>query len=291
MKTRLTLFAAALLLLPPLGAWLAGEASLPADALPAAPAARWLTALGLAALLASANAWLARRQGHDLLRLQARYYLTLALAGSVLGWLLVWLNQFAASWWGSEGWDALSLLGHSLLFALLLPTVLLVRALLASFPPLLRAVVRGPALPPLPRDLASALLLLAGVGGLLAGAAWPQMLFWLFWLAPLLLLVALQQLWHEDTIFSGLTQGDWSRPLLAALAGLLVGNLALAAFRLAGAQLLWQLPHASFVQLGLAGYGLLCLQLGDVIATAWRGKTRADLFKQKTFPIPVVSKK
>jgi len=36
-------------------------------------------------------------------------------------------------------------------------------------------------------------------------------------------------------------------------------------------------------------FGLLCLQLGDVIAENWRGRKRAGLFQQKKkFPIPVI---
>ncbi|GAB4122153.1 MAG: hypothetical protein Fur0040_02600 [Sideroxydans sp.] len=293
MKTRLALFVAMLLLLPPLGAWLSDPAAPFNPSLPSITpdAASWITLPLLAALLAGANTWLTRRQGHNLLRLQTRYYLTLTLFGAVLGGLLLWLNRFAVSWDTPGARDALTLLGDSLLFALLLPTVLIVRALLASFPLLLHRSARGPALPAPPQQLASSLLLLAALGGLLAGPTWPQALFWLLWLSPLLLLMALQQLWHEDTIFAGLAQGDWSRPLLAALAGLVVCNLALASFRLAGGNLIWQLPHDAFAQWLYASYGLLCLQLGDVVAAAWRGKTRADLFRQKTFPIPVVSRK
>jgi hypothetical protein len=47
----------------------------------------------------------------------------------------------------------------------------------------------------------------------------------------------------------------------------------------------WQLTYS------LAVFGLLCLQLGDVVAEHWRGKSRSEVFKRKPFPIPVVSKK
>jgi len=69
-----------------------------------------------------------------------------------------------------------------------------------------------------------------------------------------------------------------------------VGGIALAAFRLSGGTIYlaadtWQLI------VGLALFGLLCLQVGDVVAENWRGKKRTDVFKKKPFPIPVVSKK
>ena len=119
---------------------------------------------------------------------------------------------------------------------------------------------------------------------------WPAPLGWLFWTAPLLLLVALQLLWHENCLFSGLAQGDWSRIVLGAVSGIAVGGIALAAFRLSGGAIYiaadaWQLIF------GLALFGLFCLQVGDVVAENWRGKPRTDVFKKKPFPIPVVSKK
>jgi hypothetical protein len=116
-------------------------------------------------------------------------------------------------------------------------------------------------------------------------------LFWLFWLAPLLLLLALQLLWHESSIFAGLADGDWSRIVTAAMSGLIVCNFALVTFEITGGTLLIDLPNMAFQQLGYALFGLICLQLGDVIAEAWRGKTRAQVFKKKSFPIPVVFKK
>jgi hypothetical protein len=128
--------------------------------------------------------------------------------------------------------------------------------------------------------------------GLLGGAVWPAQLFWLLWLAPLLLLVVLQLLWHESTIFSGLKSGDWGRVICAALAGIIVGNLAVISYQTSGGNLISNLPNPLLAQLGYAVFGLLCLQLGDVIAEQWRGVRRDNLFKKKKkFPISVVVKK
>ena len=136
----------------------------------------------------------------------------------------------------------------------------------------------------------AALLLLAAVSGLFGGAAWPAQLFWLLWLSPLLLLAALQLLWHESTIFSGLAQGDWSRVLLGAASGILVGGIALATYRLSGGAIYLAANTLQLIA-ALAQFGLLCLQIGDVVAENWRGKPRGEVFKKKPFPIPVVSKK
>jgi hypothetical protein len=125
---------------------------------------------------------------------------------------------------------------------------------------------------------------------LTVGTLWINSLYWLFWLSPLLLLAALQLLWHESIVFSGLAQGDWSRVLLGAASGIFVGSVALATYRLSGGAIYltantWQLLAA------LAIFGLLCLQVGDAVTEHWRGKPRGEVFKKKPFPIPVVTKK
>jgi hypothetical protein len=112
------------------------------------------------------------------------------------------------------------------------------------------------------------------------------------WLAPLLLLVALQLLWSESTIFDGLGVGNWSRVLFASVSGIVVANIAAATYRFNGGTLDVNLAHPLIAQAGYALFGLLCLQLGDVISENWRGKPRASNFLQrKKFPVPVVVKK
>ncbi len=125
---------------------------------------------------------------------------------------------------------------------------------------------------------------------MLGGTIWIDQLGWLFWLSPLLLLAALQLLWHESTIFSGLPQGDWSRILLGAASGILVGGIALATYRSSGGASTSPQPPGNCSS-ALALFGLLCLQLGDVVAEHWRGKPRGEVFKRKSFPIPIVTKK
>ncbi len=293
MKTRLSLFAAALLLLPYAGLLLSGGAwgdapiALPAHDL-APGVATLLTLLGI--VLAS-NFVAMRRGGGNPLQIQRNYYLAVAAASGVLGWMMVYLDRYAASWETSQATDIASLIVQTAVFALLAPAILSVRALLGSHAGLLKRLAGWPAAPRIAPDKAAFALLPLALLGLTGGAVWPEPLFWLLWSAPLLLLVALQLLWQEGTVFSGLPQGDWGRVLCAALAGLLVGNLAMSAFRLAGGLLILQLPNALFAQLGYALFGLLCLQLGDAIAEFWRGTTRQAMFKKRTLSIPIVVKK
>jgi hypothetical protein len=291
MRNRVATYIVALLFLPPFALTLSGqdlEASVPVAG------AVWLPMLlGILAIVSFGillDTLTFRRTSHSLLRSQRDYLLWNGAAGAVICMLLAYLNLFAGSWFTPTGSDTAALLLAALCGAALLPAVLIARLWLAGLPGLVRLSTRKFALPALPAETAAKILLLAALIGLIAGTIWINNLGWLFWAAPLLLLAALQLLWHESTVFSGLAQGDWSRVLLGAVSGVVVGGIALAAFRLSGGTIYlvadtWQLTG------GLALFGLLCLQVGDVVAENWRGKKRTDVFKKKPFPIPVVSKK
>jgi hypothetical protein len=227
-----------------------------------------------------------RGTGHSLLRSQRNYLLWSAVAGTMAGTLMAYLNLFAESWI-TPGSNTQVLLLAAFFGTALLPVILISRLWLAG---LMRLSTRRFALPALPPATAAVLLLLIALGGLLVGTVWGQRLGWLFWLSPLLLLAALQLLWNESTIFTGLAQGDWSRILLGAASSILVGGFALAVYRLSGGSL-YRATGTLQLLAGLAVFGLLCLQIGDAVAENWRGKPRGEVFKRKTFPISVVTKK
>jgi hypothetical protein len=290
MLNRLITFAVALLLLPPIALTIAGQAWFAPTPVEGTV---WLpTLLGVLAVLAFGillDTLTFRRTGHSLLRSQRNYLLWCGAAGTVAGTLIAYLNLFAESWF-TAGSEVQALLLAAFSGTALLPVILISRLWLAGLPGLVRLGTRGFALPALPPEAAAMLLLLLALGGLLGGTLWTDRLGWLFWLSPLLLIAGMQLLWHESTIFSGLPQGDWSRLLLGALSGIVVGGFALAVYRFSGGSIYlatgtWQLIA------GLALFGLLCLQIGDAVAENWRGKPRGEVFKKKPFPISVVSKK
>lgn len=292
MKTRLALFAAALLLLPPLALLLA-EHDWPEARMVVGHITRplLLSCLMLAAVSLVLDALTYLRAGSSLLRKQRGYVLWCAVSGAFSAMLLAWLNLFATSWVSPALSNAEMLWLSALLGAILLPAVLITRLWLAGFAGLARSLARLPTLPVAGAEQSAALLLLAAAIGLLGGAVWPAKIFWLLWLSPLLLLAALQLLWHESTVFSGLKQGDWSRVLLGAASGIVTVALALAAYRLYGGVL--YIRHATpFIVLAFAAYGLLCLQLADIVAEHWRGKSLTQVYQsRKPFPVSVVSKK
>lgn len=293
MKTRLAIYVLVLLLLPLAGLWLGGgggsEATGSMAEMVNMPAVL-LTTLLSAGYILFVNHLIRLLTGNSPLGLQRNYFLWVGAAGAILVWLLVYLNWFVASWPVQTENPVMQFLLYSPLFATLVPAVLVTRALLGTSGNLLKWLSRGPSLSAPGAETTVAILLpLAGLG-LAGGVAWPDSLFWLLWIAPLLLLVAMQLLWGEGTIFSGLKSGDWGRVICAALAGVIVGNFVLLAYQYNGGITASILPGPLFGQLGFAAFGLLCLQLGDVIAEGWRGKQRAAPVRKK-FPIPIVVRK
>jgi hypothetical protein len=65
--------------------------------------------------------------------------------------------------------------------------------------------------------------LLVASAGLTGIGIWPDRLFPLVWVAPLLVITAVQMLANEDTIFAVLGKGDGTTLWLAALAALVCG--------------------------------------------------------------------
>jgi hypothetical protein len=289
---RLALFGAALLLLPLLAILLAGQ-DWPAATMIVGHLTRplLLSCLLLAVVAVVLDTLTRLRTGSSLLLKQRAYLLWCAGAGATSAVLLAWLNLFVTSWISPALSNAQMLLLSALAGAIMLPAVLITRLWLAGFNGLSRSCSRLPALPVAGAEQSAALLLLLALIGLLSGSVWPEKMFWLLWPAPLLLLAALQLLWHESTVFSGLKQGDWSRVVLGSAAGILVAAFVLASYRLYGGAL--YIRHATaFVGFAFAAYGLLCLQLGDIVAEHWRGKSLLQTFQsKKPFPISVVSKK
>lgn len=291
MKTKLSIFIAALLLLPPFGFLLSGRGW---DELAALETRTSIdltaTALTLIAMLGYTllvNLAVKLRTGNNPLTMQRNYFLAVSAASAATGWLLVYLSRFGANWVTASGGLADMLL-ITLLFALLAPAALGTRALIGSFPRLLRALARGLPFPSSADETAARALIAIATIGLLGSAALPAQQGWLLWAAPLSLLFALQLFWHESTILQGLKNGDWGRVTCTAMAGLIVGNLTLLTYQTAGGT-----PNPVLLaQSGYILFGLLSLQLGDVIAEHWRGTQRpAPIQSRKKFPIPVVVKK
>ncbi|MGD2126314.1 MAG: hypothetical protein PVG99_09555, partial [Desulfobacteraceae bacterium] len=108
----------------------------------------------------------------------------------------------------------------------------------------------------------------------------PNLLFPLLWISPLLILVSLQALMEERHIFSGLSIGDWRVVLTSALAALVCGFFWEMWNYYSLAKWTYHLPFVHRLQLfempvlGYAGYlpfGLECAVIADIVLTTREG--------------------
>jgi hypothetical protein len=168
------------------------------------------------------NALVYRRAGYSLLTDRSAWFIALFPVSAAFWWLFEHFNQFVDNWYYSgvhagSDWDYF--IQATLPFSTVLPAVASTWAWLRQVPRLdalaLPALRGHPALPWV--CVFSAVLGLAAIG------VWPEALYPMVWLAPLLLLCGLQLLLLGEAMLAPIAHGDW-RPLLQpALAGLVCG--------------------------------------------------------------------
>ncbi len=172
------------------------------------------------------NALALKRTGHCMLVDRLGYFLSLFLLSAAFWWFFEYLNRFVQNWYyvgGSELGPVEYFWQATLPFSTVLPAVLGTIEYLQSFPRLDEAFRDlWPVQVPHQKPLAWAVLLLA-CAGLTGIGIWPQYLFTLVWIAPLLIITSLQAIMGEETVFSTLVEGDWRPIWLPALAGLICG--------------------------------------------------------------------
>jgi len=120
----------------------------------------------------------------------------------------------------------------------------------------------------------------AGIGLLVLGI-YPEYLFPLLWILPLLILVSLQALMKEAHVFSSLGHGDWRSVISSALAALVCGFFWELWNYYSLAKWVYHIPFVQHLQLfempllGYAGYLPFGLQCGVVaeMVLARNGKT------------------
>ena len=171
------------------------------------------------------NALCRQRTGHCLMTDRPGFFLFLFPASAGFWWFFEYLNRFVQNWHytgvifsGREYfWYA------TLSFSTVLPAVLSTRQWLLSS----RWIRCGYSGffhfgCSRPRFLAVGVLLLSAAG--LAGiGVWPNLLFPLVWVCPLLIIVCLQALMGQRHVFSTMAEGDWSDVVAAAAAALVCG--------------------------------------------------------------------
>lgn len=175
-------------------------------------------------LVVNALAW--RQTGRSLLTNRPACFLALFPLSTLFWWYFEYLNRFVQNWYydgvgsfGAWGYVAFA----SVAFSTVLPAVLSTGHWLAALPSL--GANRGEFLPlrVRHRKVFAGLALLAAGGGLAGIGVWPQYLFPLLWLSPLLILVSLQMLAGERTVLSNVRRGDWRPVFISGIAALICG--------------------------------------------------------------------
>ncbi len=172
------------------------------------------------------NAWTFVRTGRCMILDRPRYFLSLFPLSSAFWWFFEYLNRFVQNWYyvGVQEFTPLEYFLHgTIAFATVLPAVLGTTELLASYSRLSAGLDKWQPIRMANAKLVGWSVLGLGSGGLIGLGLWPNYLFPLVWVAPLLLITAVQAVSGAETIFSPLSQGDWRPIWLPALAALICG--------------------------------------------------------------------
>jgi hypothetical protein len=226
------------------------------------------------------NALAYRRSGRSALTHRTAGFLSLFPASAAFWWLFEYLNQFSGNWYytgvaARGAWDYF--VQASLPFSTVLPAVASTWAWLATFRRL-----DGLSLPEVRAGGWLAwVALFVGIFALAALPVWPESLFPMLWLAPLLVFAGFQWLIVKESLFTPLARGDWRPVLQPAAAALFCGFFwelwnygSLAKWH-------YSIPHVQRFHvfemplLGYAGYlpfGVECALVLQLVAQLYRGE-------------------
>jgi hypothetical protein len=172
------------------------------------------------------NALTCQRTGHCLLRDRPGRLAALFILSIPFWWYFEYLNGYVHNW-HYVGLPSLTDMDYfwqaSLAFSVVLPGVMSARDWLASFPRLDYGLAHFRPLRARHSRAWAWLALFAAAAALVLLGVWPQYLYVMVWVAPVLLIAAVQSLYKRRTLFHPLRRGDWRALMLPALAALVCG--------------------------------------------------------------------
>jgi hypothetical membrane protein len=166
------------------------------------------------------------RTGRSLMVDRPGFFFALFPASAAFWWCFEYLNRFVQNWYyvGTHSLSAWQYVLHATIpFSTVLPAVLSTIELLASVRSIKAGTKRLQPVCWTAQAWIGWTLLLTASAGLLGIGIWPERLFPLVWVAPLLLITSVQILAGAETILSPLRQGDGTSLWLAAVAALVCG--------------------------------------------------------------------
>jgi len=172
------------------------------------------------------NALTYRRSGKCMLKDRPGRLLLLFVTSAAFWWFFEYLNRFVQNWYYTE-LESISRLEYFILatlsFSTVLPAVLGTYELLKTLPRL-SAGLDDFTHVKIARPKLTAVIVLGIAGFGLAGlGVWPDVLFGLLWVSPLLIIISLQTLMGRKHRLTSLAHGDWRSVWLVALAALICG--------------------------------------------------------------------
>jgi hypothetical protein len=223
------------------------------------------------------NALCRMRSGRSLMSDAPRRFLLLFPASATFWWFFEYLNRFVQNWYYVNARDfspASYTVLASLAFSTVLPAVLSTYRLLLTWPSFNPGLSNVLPLP-LPRGRLSAAIGLIATSMILALIGiYPDYLFPVVWVAPLLIITGFQALAGRPTLFFRLRSGDWRAIVAAAAAALICGFLWEMWNSLSLARWVYAVPFVNRFHLfampllGYGGYlpfGMECLVIGLAI--------------------------
>jgi len=229
------------------------------------------------------NAAAFRRTGRCLLRDRPARFALLFPASAAFWWYFDYVNRYVGNW-HYVGVESIGDFEYFLLatisFSTVLPAVSSTREWLASFPRLERGLQDLWSVPLVDSRSVAWIFLALGMIGFLAIGAWPGYVYAMVWLAPVLILTALQSMGRLPNLLTDLTRGDWRGVGLPALAALFCGffwelwnwqSLARWEYSI---PFVHRFPVFEMPILGYAGYlpfGIACMAVADLVCTETRG--------------------
>jgi len=171
------------------------------------------------------NALCNRQTGRCMMLNRTRLFLFLFPVSAVFWWFFEYLNRFVQNW----SYTGVHFSSHeyfcyaTLSFSTVLPAVLGTHDLMNTFSwiqPVFDNV--KPFKYPHSRVLAASALVISGIGLACIGV-WPNYLFSLLWISPLIIIVSLQTLMGEKNILSETAAGHWNPVVSSAIAALFCG--------------------------------------------------------------------
>lgn len=234
------------------------------------------------------NALAFRRGGRCLSHDRSTCFILLFPASAAFWWYFEYINRYIGNWQyiGVESIGDLEYFVHATIsFSTVLPAVVSTRDWLTSFPRLERGLASLWPLPSADSRATTVVLVTFGVIGFFAIGAWPSYAYAMVWVAPMLILTALQSIGRLPNPLTNLTRGDWRGVGLPALAALFCGffwelwNWQSFAHWEYGIPFVHRFILFEMPILGYAGYlpfGIACIAVADMVCRDTTAASNSD---------------